>query len=276
MMTRKTHYFKQYAAESATPLGKVVTVSTLVTDPGRDILSLRTLPQYALVLNIHAEGGKYRSLDVPDLAFESGSCILVLPNQAHRYIVTKGRKWEQMYLVFEGEEFDLWADKLSLQNYMPISHGHDVSAMKKMFMEVAETSATSPLTAQTKVLSILAKHVDALRKETGQLEGEKWLAKVYHLLSDTNLSVHEIAAKVSMSYENFRKRFAQIEGVSALAYRKKARAEKAAIHLLSTNETIAHVAEQLGYYDESHFSRQFKEVRGMSPRAYRKQYTKLT
>ncbi|MEZ5950821.1 MAG: helix-turn-helix domain-containing protein [Planctomycetaceae bacterium] len=43
--------------------------------------------------------------------------------------------------------------------------------------------------------------------------------------------------------------------------------------LLETSDySLAKIAADCGFYDQSHFSRQFKESTGLAPLAYRKRY----
>ncbi|HIK90856.1 MAG TPA: helix-turn-helix domain-containing protein, partial [Planctomycetes bacterium] len=45
-------------------------------------------------------------------------------------------------------------------------------------------------------------------------------------------------------------------------------------HLLESDQlSMAQVASQCGFYDQSHFSRQFKKSTGLSPLQYRRRYS---
>jgi AraC-like DNA-binding protein len=50
------------------------------------------------------------------------------------------------------------------------------------------------------------------------------------------------------------------------------RIRAASLRLTSTNDTIAHIALDCGFYDHSHFTRNFRKIMGTSPKEYRKQY----
>ena len=80
----------------------------------------------------------------------------------------------------------------------------------------------------------------------------------------------EIAEKVGMGYETFRKKFHDSFGVSAQQYRIQHRIEQAQYRLLESDMSIEQLATSLGYVDVFSFSRQFKAYSGISPTAYRK------
>jgi AraC-like DNA-binding protein len=80
----------------------------------------------------------------------------------------------------------------------------------------------------------------------------------------------DIARRVGLPYETFRKRFTEAMGVSPARYRTQKRIEAACQLLRFTPQlTNREAAEALGFADEFHFSRRFKEKVGVSPRQYR-------
>lgn len=58
-------------------------------------------------------------------------------------------------------------------------------------------------------------------------------------------------------------------GVSPYRYIQRVRLSKAQIELARSDETIATIAERLGFCDQFHFSKQFKKSFGVSPASYR-------
>lgn len=98
------------------------------------------------------------------------------------------------------------------------------------------------------------------------------LRKAKELLGDSRhkgVPLAEIAGKVGMGYESFRKRFKELEGVSPQQYRARREAETAAALLKDGELTVSHVAQELGFKDVFGFSRQFKRATGVSPAQYR-------
>jgi AraC family L-rhamnose operon transcriptional activator RhaR len=58
-------------------------------------------------------------------------------------------------------------------------------------------------------------------------------------------------------------------GLPPVAYANRRRAERAAVLLASTDDTVASIGADVGWPDASHFARRFRREYGVSPRAYR-------
>jgi AraC-like DNA-binding protein len=85
------------------------------------------------------------------------------------------------------------------------------------------------------------------------------------------LSQPEVARTVGMSVSSFREFFKETTGWRFGDYLRDLRLDRAARLLRETDETIAEVAQQSGFADQSHLTRLFKEKHGISPLQYRKQ-----
>src|SRR5205085_11114040 len=82
-------------------------------------------------------------------------------------------------------------------------------------------------------------------------------------------SLTQIAAELGMSYSAFRKRFVQVTGKSPGEYRADEIVRRACLKLLEAHDTLAMIADDLGFHDAFHLSRRFKQVVGMSPQDFR-------
>ena len=86
--------------------------------------------------------------------------------------------------------------------------------------------------------------------------GEKW-------------TVDRLAAIAGMSRAGFSRRFTEVVGASPMAFVTDWRLTLAADLLCEPGETLASVAEQVGYANAFALSNAFKRVRGQSPKAWR-------
>ncbi len=84
-----------------------------------------------------------------------------------------------------------------------------------------------------------------------------------------NPSVAELAAAADMTVAQLERTTRRILGVTPKQLVLRFRLEEALRLLGATDLSIAEVAAQCGYYDQSAFSRQFKRVTGQPPSAYR-------
>jgi AraC family transcriptional regulator len=84
------------------------------------------------------------------------------------------------------------------------------------------------------------------------------------------LSMTEIAARVSMSYVHFNRRFTAYTGISPVQYLISARVKKSKELLLNTDLSISDIAEACGFDNHYYFSNTFKNGEGISPSSFRK------
>jgi AraC family L-rhamnose operon transcriptional activator RhaR len=63
--------------------------------------------------------------------------------------------------------------------------------------------------------------------------------------------------------------FKQWVGMPPVAYANQRRAERAAVLLASTDDSVAAIGAEVGWPDPSHFARRFRQAYGRGPRAYR-------
>ena len=83
------------------------------------------------------------------------------------------------------------------------------------------------------------------------------------------LSVTDAARLTNMSAPNFMKLFKQVAGMTLVAYLHHVRLSNAARLLSNTSLSIAEIAAQVGFADQSYFDRRFKKSFGQSPMAFR-------
>ena len=88
---------------------------------------------------------------------------------------------------------------------------------------------------------------------------------------DTPITISQLAKIANLNPTYFSNLFSKLIGTSPLQYINKRRIERAQELLLGTDETLYHIAQQIGFTDEYYFSRIFKKKVGISPDHYRKQ-----
>lgn len=77
------------------------------------------------------------------------------------------------------------------------------------------------------------------------------------------------AAMVRLSVAQFVKLFKQVAGMTFVAYLNHVRLAHAVLCLYQNGRSIAQVAAEAGFADQSYFDRRFKRTFGVSPRQYR-------
>lgn len=85
-------------------------------------------------------------------------------------------------------------------------------------------------------------------------------------------SLPEIAWRFHLSEEHLARIFKKETGTSVMAYLRAIRIASARTLLLSTTETVAALAAQLGFTSGNHFCRVFTQQTGQSPTEYRRRH----
>jgi len=84
-----------------------------------------------------------------------------------------------------------------------------------------------------------------------------------------SLRVEELSRMCSLSVFQFEQRIRRVFGVTPAQFITKTRIDAACDLLRTTKKTVAEIAMECGFYDQSALSRQFKGVTGVKPTEYR-------
>ena len=94
------------------------------------------------------------------------------------------------------------------------------------------------------------------------------LREVAERVETTAVSVEALARELSMHPVSLARLFRRAHGVSITAWRRRARVRRAAA-LLTTGRSLAEVALESGFSDQSHLCRVFRTEMGITPSAFR-------
>ena len=137
-------------------------------------------------------------------------------------------------------------------------------------------------TVITRLADILV--IQAIRSwiESARSEESGWIAALHdrkigkamslmHRQPERDWRVESLARAVGMSRSGFSARFTALVGEPVLQYLTGLRMQFAWRELRQTSDTLARIAERVGYQSEPAFNRAFKRVVGLPPGAVRKQ-----
>jgi AraC-like DNA-binding protein len=244
---------------------------------GIDPAAMRVLGSYALVLMVEGQG-YYRDGRGTQRELGPGDVVMVFPDIAHAYGPRSGRDWTQVYYVFAGAQFDLWRRAGLLHPDRPV---WSVGAPEYWRQRLAAVLKGEPLEGPGAALRAFGRFLDVLtemiatdREGAREPVREAWVETSLRLLgyrtADGWLTPQEVARRVGLNYENFRKRFAGITGESPGHYRKRRRLDWACAAIYQGGHTIKQIADELGFCDVFHFSKAFKQIVGTTPSEYRR------
>lgn len=88
-----------------------------------------------------------------------------------------------------------------------------------------------------------------------------------HLSSDVR--IEHLATAAGLSVFHFARTFKKTTGLTPYGYLMMTRVERAKVLLLKYDKTLAEIASELGFSDQSHLSNVFKRFTGATPRKFR-------
>ena len=86
------------------------------------------------------------------------------------------------------------------------------------------------------------------------------------------ISMEAMARLAGLSSTHFNRRFRHLLRRTPMQYLQTVRIQAARNLLTTTSRSLAEIAVEVGYTDQSHFTRRFREVTGMTPATYRRQF----
>jgi AraC-like DNA-binding protein len=174
----------------------------------------------------------------------------------------------------------------SLPRLFKVDMRHDPqSAWLESSLKFAAAEAAESRPGSATVLARLSEllFVEAVRRCIGAMPADRrgWLAGVgdrfvgkalaaLHAQPAYGWTVDELARRVGLSRSAFAQRFTQLLGQAPMQYLGCWRLQVAAQDLLSGPNSIAAVAERVGYESEAAFNRAFKRQFGMPPASWRR------
>jgi AraC family transcriptional regulator len=143
---------------------------------------------------------------------------------------------------------------------------------QRLYGELLRLDEGTPLAVQSLCLEIL---VNVIRTSAfaEQRRLPPWLRRAREILHDgytEQLSLDELAKQVGVHPVHLAQVFRKSFGVTIGDYTRRLRVRRGSHALLSTHQSIAEIAMDCGFCDQSHFSRVFKRITAATPAEYRR------
>ncbi|MCR5416327.1 MAG: AraC family transcriptional regulator [Pseudobutyrivibrio sp.] len=118
------------------------------------------------------------------------------------------------------------------------------------------------------LVTLYEDRIDSTKQK--KIDRLKPVIKYVELNYGEQITVAEMAELAGFSESHFMRFFKEVFGVSFVTYLNDYRLSMAARMLLSTEETVLNISQQVGFENLSHFNRQFKRKYDKTPREYRR------
>lgn len=159
---------------------------------------------------------------------------------------------------------------IALDQPMEARGGRPVALAARIFEELKHDDDDSALAIQCLVSETLA----AITPDKAVVErrAPKWLGWAREFLNDSiaeSVSLTDVADEVGVHPVHLAAVFRRFQGCSVGEYVRRQRVELARQKLASAKCSLAQIASEAGFTDQSHFTRTFKRLMGVTPGRYR-------
>jgi len=231
--------------------------------------------QYAFCTNDVVDADK-RYRQRTNRIVDSSTTMLFEPGETHETLrVRKPQDFQVLFITAEtmqqyGEEMEI-AGQLHFKPELNIENAVFQSC-KQLHAAILEDAADIELQSRLAecVGTLLTSHAEQRVPEMAS-PGRQRLLQARDFLVDLYthaVSLDEIAAIAGLSRFHFLKAFSAQFGLPPHSYQIHLRIERS-LPLLRQGMNLSHVAETIGFNDQSHFIRHFKRVMGVTPGQYK-------
>lgn len=227
------------------------------------------LPYFAFLLT----GGYQEYLGRQDVTFEPQSFVFH-PSHEVRY----GRLGDAGARLFHVEIAPGCLERLReegciLGDSTALTAGPLVTLSMSLYREFRQTDMASALAIEGLSLEILG----ALLRSTLRADGRRprWLERARERVHDEvarSLSLESLAADLGVSAVRLSRAFRRAYGESLGAYQRRLRVRLACDRLRDSSQSLAEIALDAGFTDQSHFTRIFKRLIGTTPAIFRREH----
>jgi AraC-like DNA-binding protein len=254
--------------------GALVGAGHLYCKPQKNVCVDRILPDFAIVY-VTGGGGHYSDHSNGAFVINPGDLIVLFPGMPHTYYPVP--EWHESFLVFQGRVFEeLEREGLISRDNPVLSPGLErslISSFDSLIHEFLSNELPSDAILTARLHILLAQITDLDQRARTTSDGKNFARAASALLEErleSDLDLTAVAKSFHLSYERFRKRFAEEVGVSPARYRMLRRIDQAKALLAEGQLPVKAVAERLGYCDTYFFCRQFKQVTRQTPAGFRR------
>jgi AraC-like DNA-binding protein len=208
-----------------------------------------------------------------------GSIAWISTKQPHAHESDSKNPWEILSLRLDGRDLDRLASQLDVcrNPVFPIPHPAGVvAAFARVFKSLKAQPRSLDALLHAEIAGLLAQLFAARNDETQSGMDEKIVPKnlrkplesirVYY---QRHWLVGDLARQAGMSEPQFYRTFRKIFHVSPIEMLRSERLHQAMRRLEQTEDSVAYIAEQVGYGDPFYFSKDFHRAAGLPPSHYR-------
>lgn len=229
-------------------------------------------------------------LDVMETLFDTiGDILFCVKDRSRRYVAANdafvhragfqhrtqllGRTATEIFPAvlaagYEQQDDEVFAKGTTLRDRLEMITQPDGGVGWFVSQKVAVRSAAGEIVA----LAGISRDLDTPASRGAELGTLASVLETLHRDCSKPLRIEQLAKSSGLSWSQFERRVRRITGLTPRQILTKARIEKAAQTLRTTDEPLLSIALGCGFYDQAAFSRQFRSATGMAPGEYRRAF----
>jgi AraC-like DNA-binding protein len=234
-------------------------------------------PGHKILLCLRGHG--FVQVNGRDWEVGPGQIAWIYNHHANTHWPADGSPWEMYWIRVDGPHMDQIYKTLTAPG-SPVFAGIDVNAAgaiyRRIFRIMRSRSIAMEASLHAEVAAIIRQLFTARHSANPSATSKSEIPMTLHkpmeamrLYYDRPLRIAELAGLAGMSVSNFFRHFKAATGTSPIDWLKRERINQAKRRLIETDDSIAKIAEETGYYDQFYFSRDFKRVTLVAPSEYR-------
>ncbi len=236
----------------------------------------RTLNCFQLIY-ITAGRGQFSSAQLGTHQIETGTLIALLPGEWHSYQPDPDCGWDEHWIEFSGTQAATLVAHAGITTETALIsiglHEQLIRIYQLCCQAAQQLYAGHPSVMAALTIELLAQ-IHALRQDntaesTPIAEAIRSACCYMNDHITDAIDMEQLAQRFGVGYTWFRRQFKTSTGLSPAQYHIHCRLARARELLSTTEYTVEHIAQMLGFASSHYFSRLFKEKQGITPGAYR-------
>ena len=210
-----------------------------------------------------------------EISFGEHDLLVMLPNERIHYKALE--PWSISWVGLYGETIKEYMDLLGVTPQNPILHISLYNELKTIMDNIYDISKTFSFSSKLSVAGLIYEFFSVLMQNSTLNQKTDLINSALKLIDYnycTDISVEQIANRLSVDPAYFSRIFTEKVGISPKKYILLKRMERAKELLIATDAGIFEISNSVGYEDQFYFCRIFKKTMGSSPTEYRKSKTK--
>ena len=234
-----------------------------------------SFPAFAICILLRGKGEYVDWETQKHYPLEAGNYFLRIPGTVHQIRIDLESQWLECFLGLGYHSYPYFRTFCGISPEHPVGRFTPDEAWMQKYFELKKDLKEFP---EQFLLDLIPRFfelaITALREFDSRDPAVRLMEEACKFLcSDFKhvLDLKKFCRDHGWGYENFRKRFAEIIGISPNRYRLKRRLDAARALLLQKQMSVRIIAQELGYKTSNEFSMQFKKNTGMTPSEFRQQ-----